>query len=44
MIAVCDMHPKDIKAQCILWSKLNTIIEKKGLGMLIFKGFMVDNA
>jgi hypothetical protein len=42
MITVCDMQSKDIKAQCILWKKLNVIIEKKGLGMPIVKGFMVD--
>jgi len=44
MIVVCDMQFEDMEAQCILWKKLNAIIEKKGLGMPIFKGFMVDNA
>jgi hypothetical protein len=42
MNVICDMQSKDMKAQCILWKKLNAIIEKKGLGMPIFKGFMVD--
>jgi hypothetical protein len=41
-ITFCDMQSKDTKAQCILWRKLNVIIEKKGLGMPIFKGFMAD--
>jgi hypothetical protein len=31
-----------MKAQCILWRKLNPIIEKKGLGTPIFKGFMAN--
>jgi len=42
-IVICDMQSKDTKAQCILWKKLNTIVEKKGLGTFIFKGFMVDS-
>jgi hypothetical protein len=44
MIVVCEMQFKDMEAQCILWKKLNAIIETKGLGMPIFKGFVVDNA
>jgi hypothetical protein len=27
-----------------MWSKLNTVVRKKRLGMPIFKGFMVDGA
>jgi hypothetical protein len=27
-----------------MWRKLNAIVEKKRLGMFIFKGFMADNA
>ncbi len=42
-IAFCDMQFKDTETQCILWKKINTIVEKKGLGTPIFKGFMVDN-
>ncbi len=44
MIMICDMQSKDIEAQCILWRKLNTIVEKNGLGTPIFKGFMADGA
>jgi hypothetical protein len=29
-IEVCDMQSKDTKAQCILWRKLNVVVEKKG--------------
>ncbi len=43
-IAVHDMQFKDTKAQCILWRKLNTIVDKKGLGLPVFKGFMADSA
>jgi hypothetical protein len=31
-----------MEVQCILWKKLNAIVEKKKLGTLIFKGFMVN--
>jgi hypothetical protein len=44
MTTVCDMQFEDTKAQCILWRKLNVVIERKGLGMPIFKRFMVDGA
>jgi hypothetical protein len=44
MIVVCDMQFEDLKVQCILWRKLNAIIEKKRLGTLIFEGFMADGA
>ncbi len=44
MIVICDMQFEDMKSQCIMWMKLNAIVEKKGLGMLVFKGFMVDGA
>jgi hypothetical protein len=27
-----------------MWRNLNIIVEKKRLGMFIFKGFMADNA
>ncbi len=43
-ITICDMQSKDIEVQRILWRKLNAIVEKKRLGMPIFKGFMVDGA
>jgi hypothetical protein len=38
-IVVYDMQSKDTKAQCIWWRKLNVVVERKGLGMPIFKGF-----
>jgi len=44
IIMICDMWSKDVKTQCIMWSKLNTLVRKKRLGMPIFKGFMVDGA
>jgi hypothetical protein len=31
-----------MEAQYNLWRKLNVVLEKKGLGMPVFKGFMVD--
>jgi hypothetical protein len=36
------MQSKNKEAQCILWKKLNMVVEKKRWGMPIFKGFMVD--
>jgi hypothetical protein len=27
-----------------MWKKLNAIVERKGLGTHVFKGFMVDGA
>jgi len=30
MITICDMQSKDIEAQCMLWRKLNIVVEKKG--------------
>ncbi len=39
-IVVYDMQSKDTKAQCILWRKLNAVVERKGLGTPAFKGFM----
>jgi len=41
-IVVCDMQSKNKEVQCILWKKLNMVVEKKRWGMPIFKGFMVD--
>jgi hypothetical protein len=29
MIAVCDMQFEDIEAQCIMWKKLNVVVENK---------------
>jgi len=31
-----------MEAQCILSRKLNAVVEKKRLGMALFKRFMVD--
>jgi hypothetical protein len=31
-IVICDTQFEDTKAQCILWRKLNTIVEKKKVG------------
>jgi hypothetical protein len=44
MIVVCDMQSKDMKVQCIIWRELNIVVEKKWLGMLVSKGFMIDGA
>jgi hypothetical protein len=44
MITVRDMQFEDIGIQCILWRKLNVVVEKKRLGTPIFKGFMADGA
>jgi hypothetical protein len=43
MIAVCDMQSKGMEVQCMLWMKVNVIVEKKGMGTHVFKGLMVDN-
>jgi hypothetical protein len=43
-IMVCDIKSKDTQVQCIMWGKFNVVIEKKGLGTFIFKGFMADGA
>jgi hypothetical protein len=43
-IAVCDMQSKVMEAQCILWRKLNAIVQNKGLGTPISKGFMMNGA
>jgi len=29
-IVVCDMQFEDTEAQCIMWKKLNEVVEKKG--------------
>jgi len=42
--AIYNMQSKDIKAQCILWRKLDAIVLNKGVRNPNFKGFMVDNA
>ncbi len=42
MIMVYDMQSKNTKIQCILWRKSNAIVERKGLGTPIFKGFMAN--
>jgi hypothetical protein len=31
-IVICDMQFEDMEAQCILWKKLNAIVEKKRVG------------
>jgi len=41
-IVVYDMQFEDMEAQCIMWRKLNSIVEKKGLGAPVFKGFMAN--
>jgi hypothetical protein len=43
-IAVCDMHSKDKKVQCIMWGELNNFMRKNGMENPNFKGFMVDSA
>jgi hypothetical protein len=43
-ITVYNMQSEDIEVQCILWKKLNVVVKKKGLCMLVFKGFMMDGA
>jgi hypothetical protein len=43
-ITIYDMQSKDTEVQCILWRKVNAIVQNKGLGMLVFNGFMTDGA
>jgi hypothetical protein len=38
MIAVSDMQFEDMEVQCILWRKLNVVIERKRLGMPFSRG------
>jgi hypothetical protein len=42
-IVVCDVQSEDTKPQCLFWRKLNTIVEKKRMGMPMFKGFTADS-
>ncbi len=37
------MQSRNTKVQCMLWKKLNAIVEKKGIGTPMFKGFMSDS-
>jgi hypothetical protein len=43
-IAICDMQPKDIEVQQVMWTKLNDMILKHEFSKLNFKGFMVNSA
>jgi hypothetical protein len=36
------MQSKNTEARCILWKKLNAIIERKGLHTFVFKGFKAN--
>jgi hypothetical protein len=36
--AVCDMQSEDTKIACMLWKKLNAIVNKKGMGTLVSRG------
>jgi hypothetical protein len=40
MIMICDMQFENTEVQCILWRKLKVLVERKGLGTLVCKGFM----
>ncbi len=42
-IVICDMQFKDIKAQQIMWTKLNETMLKNKFPKPNFKGFMVDS-
>jgi hypothetical protein len=42
-IVMSDMQFGDMEFQCMLWRKLNTIVEKKGMGTPMFKGFMANS-
>jgi hypothetical protein len=39
---VYDIQFQDIEASCMMWRKLNVVINDKGMGTLMFKGFMAD--
>ncbi len=41
---VCDMQFEDIKAQQIMWTKLNETMLKHGFPKLNFEGFMANSA
>jgi hypothetical protein len=40
--AVYDIQFYDMETSCMMWRKLNVAINKKGMGTLMFKGFMAD--
>jgi hypothetical protein len=42
IIVVCDMQSKDIKAQRLMWTKLNETMLKHGFLKSNFKGFIID--
>jgi hypothetical protein len=42
-IAIYDMQFKDIKAQQIMWTKLNEMMLKNGFSKPKFKEFMANN-
>ncbi len=42
--SVCDMQFEDIKAQQIMWTKLNETMLKHGFPKLNFEGFMANSA
>jgi hypothetical protein len=43
-IVICDMQFEDIKAQQIMWTKLNEMLLKHGFPKSNFKGFMHNSA
>jgi hypothetical protein len=38
MIVVYDMQFKDMEVQCIVWRKLNVVVERKGKGTHFSRG------
>jgi hypothetical protein len=43
-IAICDMWFEDTKAQQVMWTKLNDMMQKHDFPKSNFKGFMASNA
>jgi hypothetical protein len=39
-IAICNMQLEVMEVQCIMWKKLNKVMEKNGVEKPNFKGFM----
>jgi hypothetical protein len=42
-IIICDMQFEDMKAQQVMWTKLNDTLQKHDFPKSNFKGFMVDS-
>jgi hypothetical protein len=42
MIAMCDMHSKDVEFQVLMWRALVKVMKVNGVNNLQFKGFIIE--